>query len=803
MFLKQLQLTNIRSYIDETIKFPEGSTILSGDIGCGKSSILLAVEFALFGTSRPDLPAELLLRKGANKASVELSFKLNEKEITIQRNLKKEKSGIKQMPGHIIINSVKKELMPVEMKAEILSMLGYPEDILTKNKNYIFRYTVYTPQEDMKFILQETADARLDVLRKIFNLDKYKIIKNNLQLYLKELRSKIAQLKIRLEPMEEYSKKFNETNLKKTQFDLSLKELEPKLQAAKNNNNELKKELISLENKQRELINLQQQQQNNQTIISEKNKQISQIEHKLNQLNQELDEFFISEDLDKEQLMIKIKNNEIKKQQLIQQKSTLQERINQLHKKIQEQKQELNLLKEEIFKITEKERLQESLTQKTSQKSELENNIKQLEDLYGKTNEVITKNQTILQQSQELKEKISNLDNCPLCLQDVNHDHKNKIQNEEVQKIQRAKSLLIELNQKKEDILNKINDFKQRLELLREEENKLIKIKVELVQLYQKRDLIQQKEDNLKSLLGENNQFMVELNQNNHEQELQLLNEKLIDDQKKLEFFTKKELLKKQLTELNLNKKNLTKEILTINQQLENIINLLKNQEDYSEKIESQKRSLEGSSIIENQLTIKKTEISTHLENTERELKEVEEKIKKFNEWKSQLIRTKELYHWLENHFIKLTMAIEKQVMVNIHSLFNNCFQEWFSTLIEDENIFARIDDSFTPVIEQNGFEISFNNLSGGEKTSAALAYRLALNRVINDVVHEIKTKSLLILDEPTDGFSSEQLDKVRDVLERLNLQQTILVSHESKIESFVDNVIRIHKEDHRSVVMN
>jgi len=803
MFLKQLQLTNIRSYIDETIKFPEGSTILSGDIGCGKSSILLAVEFALFGTSRPDLPAELLLRKGANKASVELSFKLNEKEITIQRNLKKEKSGIKQMPGHIIINSVKKELMPVEMKAEILSMLGYPEDILTKNKNYIFRYTVYTPQEDMKFILQENADARLDVLRKIFNIDKYKIIRDNLQLYLKELRSKIAQLKIRLEPMEEYSKKFNETNLKKTQFDLSLKELEPKLQAAKNNNNELKKELISLENKQRELINLQQQQQNNQTIISEKNKQISQIEHKLNQLNQELDEFFISEDLDKEQLMIKIKNNEIKKQQLIQQKSTLQERINQLHKKIQEQKQELNLLKEEIFKITEKERLQESLTQKTSQKSELENNIKQLEDLYGKTNEVITKNQTILQQSQELKEKISNLDNCPLCLQDVNHDHKNKIQNEEVQKIQRAKSLLIELNQKKEDILNKINDFKQRLELLREEENKLIKIKVELVQLYQKRDLIQQKEDNLKSLLGENNQFMVELNQNNHEQELQLLNEKLIDDQKKLEFFTKKELLKKQLTELNLNKKNLTKEILTINQQLENIINLLKNQEDYSEKIESQKRSLEGSSIIENQLTIKKTEISTHLENTERELKEVEEKIKKFNEWKSQLIRTKELYHWLENHFIKLTMAIEKQVMVNIHSLFNNCFQEWFSTLIEDENIFARIDDSFTPVIEQNGFEISFNNLSGGEKTSAALAYRLALNRVINDVVHEIKTKSLLILDEPTDGFSSEQLDKVRDVLERLNLQQTILVSHESKIESFVDNVIRIHKEDHRSVVMN
>ena len=42
----------------------------------------------------------------------------------------------------------------------------------------------------------------------------------------------------------------------------------------------------------------------------------------------------------------------------------------QLHKQIQEQKQELNLLKEDIFKINEKEQLQEELTGKISQKKE-------------------------------------------------------------------------------------------------------------------------------------------------------------------------------------------------------------------------------------------------------------------------------------------------------------------------------------------------------------------------------------------------------------------------------------------------
>ena len=110
MLLQQLKLNNVRSYIDETINFQDGSTLLSGDIGSGKSTILLAIEFALFGTSRPDLPGEALLRKGATQASVELQFKINDNEIIIKRNLKKERDNIKQLAGYLIINNTKKDL---------------------------------------------------------------------------------------------------------------------------------------------------------------------------------------------------------------------------------------------------------------------------------------------------------------------------------------------------------------------------------------------------------------------------------------------------------------------------------------------------------------------------------------------------------------------------------------------------------------------------------------------------------------------------------------------------------------------
>ena len=106
---------------------------------------------------------------------------------------------------------------------------------------------------------------------------------------------------------------------------------------------------------------------------------------------------------------------------------------------------------------------------------------------------------------------------------------------------------------------------------------------------------------------------------------------------------------------------------------------------------------------------------------------------------------------------------IEKNVMLKLRDEFSKLFNEWFLILVPDTFV-VRLDDTFTPVIEQQGYELDYSFLSGGEKTAIALAYRLALNQTINSILSEIKTKGLVILDEPTDGFSQEQLDKMRDV---------------------------------------
>jgi exonuclease SbcC len=62
-------------------------------------------------------------------------------------------------------------------------------------------------------------------------------------------------------------------------------------------------------------------------------------------------------------------------------------------------------------------------------------------------------------------------------------------------------------------------------------------------------------------------------------------------------------------------------------------------------------------------------------------------------------------------------------------------------------------------------------------------------------MLSKIKTKDIVILDEPTDGFASEQIDKMRDLFMELNSKQLIIVSHEEKMEGFVDHVIKIQKD--------
>jgi exonuclease SbcC len=182
------------------------------------------------------------------------------------------------------------------------------------------------------------------------------------------------------------------------------------------------------------------------------------------------------------------------------------------------------------------------------------------------------------------------------------------------------------------------------------------------------------------------------------------------------------------------------------------------------------------------------------LERRGRELAaKISEKLAK----RSRLEDVKQKRVWLAECFALALESIEQSVLASIQSDFDAALQEFFSILVEDEaqgGLAVRASEAFAPLVTQDGFEQDAQALSGGEKSALALAYRLALNKVVRGATPSLK-ENLLILDEPTDGFSKEQLARMRDVLDAVAAEQVLLVSHERELEGFADRVHRIVKE--------
>jgi len=193
--------------------------------------------------------------------------------------------------------------------------------------------------------------------------------------------------------------------------------------------------------------------------------------------------------------------------------------------------------------------------------------------------------------------------------------------------------------------------------------------------------------------------------------------------------------------------------------------------------------------------------VSENLKNQTEQIKQNEYKVAESRKWETKYKKFDQVQQWLEAFFIPTISQIEKQVLLSVLQNFNETYTRWYSILVEDPTKESRIDENFTPIVNQDGFDQEIGFLSGGEKTSIALAYRLTLNSLMRKETESMKS-NLLILDEPTDGFSKNQLGKVRELLDELRSEQIVLVSHEKELEAYVDNIFQISKQNGVSKIL-
>ena len=675
MLLKKLVIENFRSYINQTINFTKGSTLLSGDIGSGKTTILLALEFALFGL-QPSQKGNSLLRNGIDEGKVILNFEIDNKDIIVERTLKRKKNSINQDYVSIIIDNEKFEESISEVKSKILNLLNYPPEF-TKKTNLLYKFTVYTPQEEMKQIILESKDVRLNILRHVFGIDKYKRIEENTKILSTKLREKIRINEALFNNLDEIKKNFDEKEnlLIKAREDF-IKSEEDYITAFKdreikeNNLEEIKKKINEkdkIESEKEKII----------LLINEKNTQILKDSNDIKLLNQQIEEF----------------------------------------EKLKFSEDEYNSIKQRII----------------VQKNKYDELNKNYIDITGKIKSLENKND----EAHILIRKMRGLEKCPTCLQYVSQEYKDNISKNALNEINSVENYLKDYTKNKKDLVEKIDAIKNLINSFESKKNEM--------------DLLKIKIDNLK------------------------------DKENRIE-------------DMNKNIRSINKDILMLKQQIEVIDKEIKNYDRYDLIFNENYKELQNSKEIESKSAIKKAEINKEINFLESQIKEIKDKITKKEDLKNQTDKLKNLDNWISEKFLEIVLFTERQVMTALKHEFSNLFSIWFSSLVSD-NLIARLDDEFSPIIEQNGFELDYSFLSGGERTAVALAYRLSLNQIINSLLSNIKTSNLVILDEPTDGFSSQQLEKMKEVLEQLKIEQLILVSHEQKMEDFVDNIIKISKD--------
>jgi len=669
LILRRLKLRNIRSYEEGEINFPNGIILFEGDIGSGKSTILLATEFALFGLGNEK--ATSLLSLGKNEGEVELEFEVKGNKVKVHRSLVRvSKKNIRQENCWIEINGKRYLLSPKEMKEKILNILGYNEPVDPKAKSIIFRYAVYTPQEEMKEILNKPTEERLQTIRKALRLEEYKIARDNASLIAKELRT-YANIYIK-----------EEENIPK---------LEEKIKEYEKNKKELSEKIKEIEE-----------------ILIDVNIEISGYEEELKELREEL-----------EKLMGELKKEE------------------ELRRSFEEYNKRIDFLKSQLsINRIEKERLEkqkDSIILKKPEKTldEIEKILDEIKEERDKIIEEYTKKQQLLQNYLILIQKKV----CPTCNQSVDNPiflAKVEALKKEVGEIEKKKTII-------ENEIKKLNEIRKEAKIYEDNIRELEKINYKL------------------SIINEQNK--------NYEEEIKELSKRIEELKEKIE------LSRKAAEEYNIKKK-----------EYEKIDNELK-------KLMEKRRNLE----------LEKTRIISNIEKYDLEISNTQQEINKIKEKVNKGRKLMEYITWIEECFIPALEKIELVIFRNANREFNDEFSRFFSYMVEDPTKSVMIDEDFTPIVMQESYEHEISNLSGGERTALALAFRLALNKIVQKRAGI--EGGLLILDEPTDGFSKEQIGKIGDLIRELKLDQVIIVSHERELEGSADYIFRVRKENGKSKI--
>ncbi len=675
MLLKEIDLKNIRSYnedVESTVEFPEGVVLFVGDVGSGKSTILYAVEFALFGTA--EVSGSHLLSEGKQSGHVKLKFSVDGKELEVRRGLVRRKETVAQEKCYIVEDGKRTDLSPADLKERVIGLLKFNEPSNPRAESLVYRFAVFTPQEQMKDIIQKDSEDRLRVLRRVLGISEYQLAAENSDVVEQRIKKDAYGLKRASEDLEEKEALAGALSGEIAQLGKRLPILEGALSSAE-------EELQELESKSKELLS------NRQTVSNVASKVPT---------------------LEKNVKMVTTASKEA-----LSKADRLEARLADQYVPFME---EFERKKPPTDKSSDA--LDEMLAEKRKEREEKMGTLRVMQSQLKGTEELLQDGR------------------CPRCGQEIDHDEYGDKAAHLASEIEKAQAELLALKGK----VDSLDSLQRQMASYEKDGEKYATYSKEKANI--NRDIAESK------------------------QQAWAYQADLLKSTRDLE------LAKKEEEKL----KGLALEIAELERDLQ-----------------AGRKKRDEASLSLQRAVAQRDAKRESLDNTSLE-------VAKKKSMRAEAQRLGGYQSWLSDYFRPAVEQIEQQTFMQMNARFNHHFQRLFASMVDDADLGVRVNENFSPILERQGYEQEYEALSGGERTSVALAYRLALNSIVQETAAS-GTGELVILDEPTEGFSKEQIHKMRDILAELRSKQVVIVSHETELEAMAQNVFRVQKVNGTSTV--
>ncbi|MFY9300036.1 MAG: SMC family ATPase [Candidatus Nitrosotenuis sp.] len=808
MIIQTLKLKNYRRYNDAYIEFPDGLFGIVGNNGAGKSTIIEAIAWAIYGVKGARTGKELIKREEANPDSdclVELEFALGSDVYHVVRELR----GKRQTPyAALYVNG--------DNQPEIVGINSVTDHLTKKlGMDYNSFFTsVFTKQKELDALSDLTPATRKKRILRLLQIDRIDIAIKNLRKDKKESEIRIDSVRNTFQDIDQLNAKLEELKNEKTRKFNVVKEVQKSVTESKISRSTAKKRRDVLEKKYKLFQSLntklkvqQTERTSNEQNLTEEKDDLKKLTSSKAELSKILPSLKPLKSIqNKKEKLDEVREKYVKKIEFENQIDVINNKINELKNekisleaKLKDSKNVNSKIREVAKNIKEYQKIIQKLTNKIEGRTErVKEYKKQKKELVDEFNEI---------------KKLGPKSRCPRCHKIIGKDYPEIIQHfqEEIDEIE---TKIDSQNTEIKKFSGEHDEKDELLEAAKREEKSLSKMIKERIKDEENRQSVQ-KQIGEQAMLKNNIRRQItslgkiRYDETLHNQLKESLKGLLELEKKKIEF--EKDASRIPETEKSI--KNISKTLQGITRKIEKTSKLISALQFDEDEYEDAKMTYEKVDTLfhkkEKELIEARNGFDatvSEIRNTDKQIRDERKKRRKIENEEKKI----EVLKVLDGIFGDFRTGLISQIIPTLSVKSSDIFRKITNGRYPN----MTLNENYDVLIEENGKYFPLGRFSGGEEDLASLCLRIAISQVIEERTGAAGL-NFIVLDEI---FGSQDERRKNNILKALNdlssqFRQIILITHVEDIKDLLpyafnvvensDNTSKIITEGSSNMVLS